>query len=73
MAIDLDSAFNAFNTPGISITADFHTLSTAQVEVIVELAKLAGYRKPKLANGSTARYYFEALQRKHRTEDRYNG
>lgn len=63
MAIDLDGALTAFNSSGISIQDDFHTLRSSQVEVVVDLANLQGYRKPKDANGSLGRCYFEALQR----------
>jgi hypothetical protein len=68
--IDLDTALNAFNTSGIKIDADFHTLTSTQVEIIVDLAKRAGYRKPKNANGSTGRSYFEALVRAKRRADK---
>jgi len=30
---------------------------------LTSLAKLAGYRKPKTASGSTARYFFQHLQK----------
>jgi hypothetical protein len=60
---NLSTAMTAFNTAGIDIHANFHTLSSSQVGVIVELAKDCGYRKPKNANGSTGRYYFAALKR----------
>jgi hypothetical protein len=66
--INLSSALSAFNTAGIETTADFHTLSTSQVEVILEQARLSGYRKPANANGSTARYFFAAVVRKRRQE-----
>lgn len=52
------------DAPGIDVrTADFHTLSSAQVERIVDAAKRYRYRKPANANGSTARYFFAMLQR----------
>ena len=66
--IDIQSAQTAFNTAGISLKADFHTLRPDQVEIILDLAKRAGYRKPKNANGSTGRYYFQALVRRNRAE-----
>jgi hypothetical protein len=68
MAIDLDTALTAFNTAGIDIHANFHTLPSSQVCVIVELARQQGYRKPKNANGSTGRYFFAALQRRYNRE-----
>ena len=66
--INLRAALPAFNSAGISLKDDFHTLRSSQVEVIVQLAKESGYRKPKNANGSTGRYYFAALQRAARRE-----
>lgn len=65
MAIDITSTLSAFNAAGIDINADFHTLTSSQVDVLVDLAKTQGYRKPVQANGSTARYYFAAVQRKY--------
>lgn len=50
--------------PGFDVrTADFHALSSAQVDRLVHWAKAYGYRKPKNANGSTARYFFQLLAR----------
>lgn len=60
---NLQAAMNAFNSAGIDIHADYHTLDSFQSVIIAELARHHGYRKPKNANGSTARYYFAALQR----------
>ena len=52
---------------GIDITADFHaSIDSCKASVLVKLAKKQGYRKSKNANGSTARMYFEALQRQAR-------
>lgn len=42
---------------------DFHTLPSERVECLVELAREVGYRKPKAANGSRARYFYEYLKR----------
>lgn len=42
---------------------DFHTLSTDQVEQVLVMADQAKYRKPKNANGSRARYFYQRLQR----------
>lgn len=68
MAIRYDLAEPHLNKAGISLTADFHTLTSSQVEVLVDLAKALNYRKPKNANGSTARYCFDALRRQHNRE-----
>ncbi len=43
--------------------ADFHTLSGSQVDGLVDAAAEARYRKPRNANGSTARYFHDRLQR----------
>lgn len=59
------------DAPGFDVrTADFHRLSSAQVERLVEFAKQYRYRKPKNANGSTARYFFAMLQRHANKHDR---
>lgn len=49
---------------GVAKNADFHTLSSSQVDALVEEAKRRKYRKPKYANGSTARYFHDMLQRR---------
>jgi hypothetical protein len=48
----------------VPLGADFHTLPPSQAVLLAEKAKLAGYRKPRNANGSTARYYHAYLQRR---------
>lgn len=48
---------------GIDFAADFHVLRSSDVDKIVDVAKRAGYRKSKNAPGSTARMYFQRLQR----------
>jgi len=63
MAINLANALQAFNSAGIDINQDFHTLHSAQVEIVLSCAKQDGYKQPKNSNGSKARYYFAALQR----------
>ena len=42
---------------------DFHTLGSAAVELIIGAADEWGYRKPKNANGSRARCFYEYLTR----------
>ena len=42
---------------------DFHTLTAAQVDGIIQAADRARYQKPRNANGSRARYFFQRLQR----------
>lgn len=53
---------------GIDFAADFHTLNTDQVLALVDMAKSWGYREPKNANGSRARYFFAFLAREPKTE-----
>ena len=66
VAIDYHSASGALNSAGIDIEANFFTLTSYQIGVLLELANVQGYRKPKNANGSRARYYFAGLQRDRR-------
>lgn len=37
--------------------------SSSTMDEIAALAKLAGYRKPKTASGSTGRYFFQHLNK----------
>lgn len=48
---------------GVPIGADFHTLSSTQVDAVLREATRVRYRKPHNANGSTARYFHAYLQR----------
>jgi len=43
--------------------SDFHTLDSEQVERLLSVANQFGYRKPKNANGSRARYFHAYLSR----------
>jgi len=42
---------------------DFHSLNSHHVQNILDAANARNYRKPKNANGSRARYFYEYLQR----------
>lgn len=48
---------------GINFNEDVHSQSWTAMSELAEIAKAAGYRKPKSANGSTARYFFQHLDR----------
>ncbi len=48
---------------GVDFRKDFHALGSADVQLIADTAKLAGYRKHKNAPGSTARMYYQYLER----------
>jgi hypothetical protein len=60
---NINAALTVLNREGIDINADFHALPSSKADVLVSMAKEHKYRKPANANGSTARYYFAALQR----------
>lgn len=57
--------------PRLDLKADFFTLDSSTVGELVEVAKAVGYRRPRNANGSTARYFFAYLQRQPKTELQY--
>lgn len=49
---------------GWDFKKDFHAQGTAGEKAeLAALAKLAGYRKPKNASGSTSLYFFEHLKK----------
>jgi len=50
----------------INVAQDFFTLSSAQVECLLDHADTHKYRKPKNANGSRGRYFHAYVQRKAR-------
>ena len=54
---------------GIDFTKDFYQISSSQVGLLVDLAKKSKYRKPKTANGSTGRYFFDHLKNKVKISD----
>lgn len=63
MTVSYENASGQLNSAGIKIKQDFFTLRSEQIHVLLDLAKVQGYKKPKNANGSKARYYYAALQR----------
>jgi hypothetical protein len=48
---------------GVDFGADFHALSTSDVQQIQLFTRYTGYRKRKDAPGSTSRMYFQLLVR----------
>lgn len=56
-------ARNIMAAIGCELNADFHTLDSTQVNRVIMEADQYGYRKPKNANGSRARYFFAFVQR----------
>lgn len=53
--------------PGLDLAADFHTLNSDTVQLLADTARAVGYRAPRNANGSTARYFFAYLARQPKT------
>lgn len=66
MATNFDYAMLNLSSIGIDINQDFHSIPMSLQNELSDLAKYCGYRLPKNANGSTARYFWAALQRKHK-------
>lgn len=63
---DYFSAISKAIHRGADFDTDFHAQSIGGA--MAELAREYGYRKPKNANGSTGRYFFQRLQREYRKE-----
>lgn len=61
--IDHREAKRLLQADDIDFQRDFHELSSGEVQRILEVAKLTGYRKRRDALGSTARMYFQFLNR----------
>lgn len=68
---DKTAVLNLFSQHGIKSEIDFHALTIAQVDVILEQAKQWGYSKPRNANGSKARYFHAYMFRKKKCETVY--
>lgn len=58
-------AYKLLKIGGIDFSLDFHILRSSQCDTLLTWAKLTRYHKPKEANGSRARYFFEHLKRKY--------
>lgn len=56
-------AIEQLNAHGVPMGQDFHQLNSRTVESILAAAKAHGYRKPRQANGSTARCFYEYANR----------
>lgn len=48
---------------GIDFGKDYHQLRSSEVDYLLGLRKLVGYRKPVSASGSIGRYFFYYLQK----------
>jgi len=47
-----------------AIGQDFDTLTSGQVDALLAQADIRRYQKPKNANGSRGRYFFQLIQRR---------
>lgn len=61
--LDPHEAKQRLKAAGVDFSRDFHALPSRQVQLLVDTARAAGYRKRKDAPGSTARMYFQYLSR----------
>lgn len=61
--LDRDSARELADSWGFPLDVDFHTLDSIMVARVIAAADSRGYRKPKSANGSRARYFYAYLRR----------
>ncbi len=61
--IDPLEAKRRLEVAGVDFSKDFHALPSSQVDLVLDAARTAGYRKRKDAPGSTARMYFQRLSR----------
>ena len=62
--IGITEAKKLANKAGINFRKDFFVQNRSAVSELPAIAKLKGYRKPKNGSYSTARYFFEYLQKK---------
>ncbi|GAC1371027.1 MAG: hypothetical protein NVS3B25_19000 [Hymenobacter sp.] len=58
-----EQAIKALSQSGIYMNTDYHELHRSDVDTVLRWAAKCRYYKPKNANGSRARYFFESLQR----------
>jgi len=61
--LDRTGAGGILQRCGVGVSEDFHRLDSGRVESLLDEADAYGYRKPKNANGSRARYFCAFAQR----------
>ncbi|MDD4984320.1 MAG: hypothetical protein PHQ43_00825 [Dehalococcoidales bacterium] len=61
--ISINTAVELAGKAGLNLRNDYFVLSSSEVDKVLGIAKVYGYRKPKSANGSTARYFWAFMQR----------
>ena len=61
--ISIYTAIGLADKAGLNIRKDYFVLSSSEVDKVLGIAKVYGYRKPKNANGSTDRYFWSFMQR----------
>jgi len=57
---------------GVDFDLDFYQHRLEVSELLLNLAKASKYRKPRNANGSTARYFYEHLNKRVKVKMHYN-
>jgi len=63
MKLDSSRAHDILSQCGAPLGNDFHSLRSEVVEALISAADSYGYRKPRNANGSRARYWHAYLVR----------
>lgn len=58
------AARSRLKAEGLDLSDEFHALRRSEVDVVVDVARAAGYRKSKNAPGSRARMFYQYMQRK---------
>ena len=61
--ISIWTAVELAGKAGLNLRKDYFVLSPSEVDKVLGIAKVYGYRKPKSASGSTARYFWAFMQR----------
>lgn len=56
-------AYRLAKKAGANFNKDVYVHDTSILSDLAAIAKLAGYKKPQSASGSTGRYFFEHLDR----------
>jgi len=62
MSEKMDAVIQSLKSKGVDLYSNFHALPALQVCAILETAIACGYKAPKNANGSRARYFYAFVQ-----------
>lgn len=58
-----EAAKRMLESAGVDFRKDFHAQGSATVQLLLDVAKMMGYRKSKSAPGSTARMFYQYMER----------